>query len=314
MSVQAQTQSLKSSQNQEKLKALSRIEILKVLEDRPLENELFLNSEGGSSPWLIRTEIFEAFNAILNNNAYKRDPEIRSRLQTLSENHLFTVVRASAQLVLSDFQEDSIPPMFHHGRVPEGYEGLTAKQMNESMEYCAPPPEAKRPDFEIEADREGRRSAYRFSMPMRHGTLTGGYYSIQGIGLSYKKSVPPHEVMSISKANNRYIMKADTEDTYWLIDGPHHMIGGASISKLVETEAGLERYLHRVLPSTVRQVFEFSDGRIFINFVNLDPLERGGSYHGKEFTPSPLELYNPPIIVYPNGSVSLACTDDSIKF
>lgn len=308
----------------EPVESFNKLEILKLLADAPYENKLFLKTESDFSPWLIRTGIFDAFNAILQDEALRQDPDIRSRLFSLSEIHPFTDIRASAQLTLSEFRGDRVPPMFHYGRVPDGYKGLTAKQMNESMVYCAPPPNAKQPDFEVEAEtdaealkasgREHVRPQYRFKMPMRYGTVTGGYYSIRGVGLSYEQNAAPHTKVGISHANNRYIMKSDTEDEYWLIDGPHHMIGGASISKLVETEDGIERYLYRVLPSTVSQVFELEDGRIFINFANFDPSKRSGSWDSDVFTPTPLETYNPPIIVHLDGKVSLACTANASKF
>ena len=109
-------------------------------------------------------------------------------------------------------------------------------------------------------------------------------------------------------------MKSDTEGTYWLIDGPHHMIGGASISKLIETRNSVERYLYRALPSSVSQIFELEDGQLFLNFVNLNPSKRGGSFDGDVFIPFPLENYNPPIILYPDGRVSLGCVPDASKF
>ena len=303
---------------------LSKIEILNILEDNPDGYTPFLNTGGGFSPWLIRTEIFDTFNTILANKEHRDDPEIRSRLLTLSKMHPFTNIRASAQLVLSEYPEDQIPPMFHFGQALAGYEDISVKQINDSMEYCAPPSHAKQPDFEIKAEKDAEalmasglehvRPNYRFTVPMRYGAISGGYYSIQGIGLSYRKNAAPHETVRLSNANNRYIMNSNTKDTYWLIDGPHHMIGGASISKLVETQDGLERYLHRVLPSTVSQVFELEDNKVFINFVNLDPSQRSGSWDGEVFTPTPVETYNPPIIVYPDGKISLACSSDAIKF
>lgn len=309
---------------QEPTESFTKLEILKLLADGPSENKLVLKTESDFSPWLIRTEIFNAFNGILQDEALRQDSEIRAMLFTLSETHPFTVIRASAQLALSEFGGDRLPPMFHYGRAPDGYKGLTAKQMNESLKYCAPPPNANQPDFEIEAEKDaealrasGRqhvRPQYRFKVPMRNGAVTGGYYSLQGVGLSYEQYAAPHTNVHISNSNNRYIMKSDTKDEYWLIDGPHHMIGGSSISKLIETENGIERYLYRVLPSTVKQVFELEGGQVFINFVNLDPSKRGGTWVDGKLVPTPLNTYNPPIIIYPDGKVSLACTADAVKF
>ena len=309
---------------EESAKDLNKNEILKILEDNPYAKKSFPNSETSSSPWLIRTEIFDAFDTILKNKALREDPEVRSKLVVLSEVHPFTVVRASATFALSDVDVERFPMMFHFGGLIDGYDGPNAYEINESMEYCSPPSNARRPEFELEAERHaeelklsGRervRPNYIFSVPMRYGTITGGYYSIQGIGLTYKQNTTPHKKIGISRANNRYIMKSDTKDSYWLIDGPHHMIGGASISKLIENKDGLERYLHRVLPGTVSQVFELDHGRIFITFANLDPSKRGGTSKEGVFYPSPLERYNPPIIVYPNGQVSLACDENAIKY
>ena len=309
---------------QETTESFNKLEILKILEDKPVENKLFPKTEGENSPWLIQTEIFDVFNAIMHDEKLHQDPEIRSRLLDLSETHPFTNIRASAQLALSDFSGEISPFMFHFGRVPDGYKGKTARQINQSMEYCPPPQNAKQPNFELEAEKnadalkasghERVRPRYRFKVPMRYGAITGGYYSILGVGLSYERYAPPHMKVNISNTNNRYIMKSDTEDKYWLIDGPHHMIGGASISKLIETEDGIKRYLHRVLPSTVSQVYEFDGGQIFINFVDLDPTKRGGSWNGDVFTPTPLETFNPPIIVYPDGKISLACVSEASKF
>lgn len=303
---------------QESSEATQKPEILEILEDRAYQDKLFLKTQGDFSPWLIRTEIFEAFDVILQNDTLWQDLDIRESLQRLSETHPFTYVRASALLVLSGFDGDRIPPMFHFGQTLDGYKGPAADQINETMEYCAPPITSKRPNFELKAEQEakghGIRPQYRFKVPMKYGTMTGGYYSIQGIGLSYAPNLAPDKPIRMSDANNRYIMASDKEGEYWLIDGPHHMIGGASISRLVETQDGIERYLHRVLPSTVNQVFELEDGRVFINFVNLDASKRSGSRKDGVFTPTPLSRYNPPIFIYPDGEISLACEPGARKF
>lgn len=298
----------------------SKIEILRILEDNPLKREPYLLTEGNFSAWLIKAEIFDAFNAILNEDIYRDDPDIRSRLLELSETHPFTDIRTSALLLLSEYQGNNnilrrLQVFWHQ----DGYKGVTRYQINEQMEYCAPPQNARRPDFEIEAEREAEalklgRPRYRFEVPMQYGTVSGGYYSIRGIGLTYKQNAAPHKTVGISNTNNRYVMESDSRGGYWLIDGPHHMMGGATISKLLETQDGIDRYLHRILPGSVSQIFELSDGRIFITFVNLDPSKRGGTHKDGEFIPSPLERYNPPVIFHPNGKISLACSPDSVEF
>ena len=307
-------------QNSFNVENLSKIEILRILEDDPFKREPYLLTEANFFAWLNRAEIFDAFNAILNEDIYRHDPNIRSKLLGLSETHPFTDIRTSAQLLLSEYQgNNNILRTLQVFWPQYGYKGVTRYQMNEHMEYCVPPQNARRPDFEIEAEREAEAlklgsPRYRFEVPMQHGTVSGGYYSIQGIGLTYKQNAAPHKTVGISNTNNRYVMKSDSRDRYWLIDGPHHMIGGASISKLVETQDGINRYLHRILPGSVSQIFELSDGRIFITFVNLDPTKRGGTHKDGEFIPSPLEHYNPPVIFHPNGKISLACSPGSVEF
>lgn len=300
-------------------------EVMNILQDNPAKQTTHLITEKHYYSRFFGTKLFEVLNFILQNDAYRNHPAIRSRLKTLSETHPFTNIRASAQLVLSEFQGDKIPPVFRFSRVLEGYEGPTAHEINKDMEYCAPPSNAQRPDFEYEAESEAEalrasgqeyvRPRYRFEVPMQFGSLSGGYYSIRGIGLSYKQNKAPHETVKISTTNNRYIMKSESTDTYWLFDGPHHMVGGGSISKLIETTTGVDRYLHRVLPNSVSQIFILEDESIFITFVNLDPSKRGGTTtKDGVFEPSPLENYNPPVIFYPDGAISLACIDDAIKY
>ncbi len=298
--------------------------ILKILNDNPTELEPYLVTDKNFYIRMFRTELFDVFNVILKNDVYRNHPEIRLRLRGLSENHPFTDIKARAQLVLSDFSGDKIPPMFRYSRELEGYEGLTPREINKDMEYCAPPLTARRPDFEYEAETKAEtlrlsgveyvRPHYRFEVPLQFGALSGGYYSIQGVGLSYKQNITPYKTLDISATNNRYVMASSDKDTYWLIDGPHHMVGGGSISKLIETQKGVDRYLHRVLPSGVSQIFTLSDGSIFITFVNLDPSKRGGSTKDGVFKPFPLENYNPPVIFYPDGTISLACTVGATKF
>lgn len=304
---------------QAKVKTLNKAEVLKLLEDAPHDNEADLITDSNFTIWLIRTELFDSFNTILKTESFRNDFEIRSRLLALSKNHPFTDVRASARLVLSDFQGNRVPSMFRFSRQYKDYDGLTAFKMNEHMEYCSPPPNAKQPDFEIEAEAVAKtskrgRPAYRFKVPTLYGSLSGGYYSIQGVGLTYQQDKAPDKKIGISSANNRYIMPSNSIDSFWLIDGPHHMIGGASITKLVETQDGINRYMHRVLPSGISQIFELPNGSIFINFVNLDDSKRGGTSEGDAFTPSPLELYNPPIILHPNGKIKLACLADAVEY
>jgi len=303
-------------------------EIITTLTDNPAIQKPYLVAEKNFFTSFYRTELFDVFNTILKNNAYRNDPAIRSKLRTLSETHPFTDIRASARLVLSEFSGDQIPPMFQYARVPEGYKGPTARDINKEMEYCAPPSNARRPDFEYEAEKDAEtlrastkkerqiyvRPNYRFKVPLQNGTLSGGYYTIHGVGLTYELNTPPYKTVTISADNNRYVMQSGSKNTYWLIDGPHHMIGGGSITRLVETQDGVERYLHRVLPGGVSQIFILPDGELFISFVNLDPSKRGGVHKETGFEPFPLENYNPPVIFYPDGTISLACTAKAIKF
>ncbi len=303
---------------QESSEDVDKSKILEILEDGPNENSPALKVKGNTLPWFSELEIFKVFDVILQNDSLRQDINIRASLQHLSETHPFTYVRASALLVLSGFDGDRIPPMFHFGQTLDGYKGPAADQINESMEYCAPPIISKRPDFELKAEQEakghGKRPQYRFKVPMKYGTITGGYYKLRGVGLSYAPNVAPDKPITISYGNNRYIMASDKEGEYWLIDGPHHLAGGASILRLVETKNGVERYLHRVLPSEVSQIFELEDGRVFINFVSLDPSKRSGGWKDDVFTPSPLSRYNPPIFIYPDGGISLACEPNARKF
>lgn len=297
----------------------SKVDILKILEDDPFKTEPKVITDSNFTTWFVRTEIFDAFNIILKNGNFRNDPEIRSKLLVLSQKHPFTDVRATANVLLSKFQDHKIPPMFYFSSGLEGYDGLTPKQINQHMVYCAPPQNSKRPEFEIKAEQKAKalkrgRPNYRFKLSTQNGTFSGGYYSIQGVGLSYQQTIAPYKKIGISASNNRYIMPSDTKKSFWLIDGPHHMIGGASISKLVETQDGVDRYLHRVLPSSVSEIFELSDGSLFITFVNLDSSKRGGIHKGGEFIPWPLENYNPPIILHANGKIKLACAEGASEF
>lgn len=304
---------------QAQTEAINKSELLNILEDDPRERELELITESHFATGLVLPDIFEAFNAILKNDNFRSDTEIRSKLLILSQRHPFTDVRAAATLLLSNFEGDRISPMFYFSRQQDGYNGPTPKQLNGHMEYCAPPRNAKRPDFEIRAEEEAKilkrgRPNYRFKVPTQYGAFSGGYYSIQGVGLSYQQNTAPYKKISLSGANNRYIMPTDSKNSFWLIDGPHHMIGGASISKLVETQDGVDRYLHRILPSSVSEILELPNGSIFITFVSLDPAKRGATWKEGVRIPSPLERYNPPIILNPNGTIKLACTEHATEF
>ena len=42
--------------------------------------------------------------------------------------------------------------------------------------------------------------------------------------------------------------------------------------------------------------------------------KRGGAWDDDKLVPTPLNTYNPPIIIYPDGKVSLVCTADAVKF
>lgn len=291
--------------------------------DRETVLNILTAPPGAQSPEIItdkrdyarftRSAKFLAFNAILEDDSLRYDPEVQAQLRILAETHPFTKIRAVAKVVLSDFRGRKINSMFHYGGRLEGYDGPSAKDLNEDMTYCAPPPEASRPEFEIRAEKEAeargvRRANYRFDIPLQYGTLSGGYYAINGVGLTYQSDTNSKDTVTINHDNNRYVMPSNIPGEYWLIDGPHHMIGGGTVTKLVETQAGIKRYSHSILPSGVVQVFEMPDGSLFLTFVNLDPTKRGGSWNGDAFTPSPLEWYNPPIRLFPNGEIGLACS------
>lgn len=302
---------------------LTKHDIIQHLKDDPSARKTDKTVPKTFNLMTAKTDLNLALKEIFANDLYRNDPIIREHLQRLSEQHPFTHVRAMALIVLSDYQDETFPLKFTWGQAPIGYEAMATYEINKSMHYCAPPAYARRPEFEYEAERksealkaEGKnygRPAYRFKQKTRRGEISGGYYSIQGVGLFYKNN-DAAEKTRIDGDNYRYIMPSETKDEYWLIDGPHHMIGGGTVFKLKETKDGLVRYLYRVLPSGVSEIYELAEGRVFISFVHSDPSKRGGMSKNGVFVPSPNHNYNPPIILYPDGKVSLACEKDAAKF
>lgn len=300
--------------------SFTRSDIVQALGDDPSGREPQRVTEANYTPLLQSSAVMDAFRLILKSGHLRRDDKVRARLEVLSETHPFTHIRQAAHLLLSDYAVDTnildTNPIFWAQR---GYTTEMQKSGREPMQHCAPPPGASRPDFELEAEQKAKaanrsRASYRFETPLKYGTLRGGYYTIQGVGLSYTPHTAPEKPVRISSGNNRYVMPSDQAGAYWLIDGPNHMIGGGTITRLVESPEGIERFEHRTLPSGVAQIFELPDGDIFINFANLDPSKRGGTWTDGKFTPTPLDFYNPPIILHPNGKISHACTQDAPKF
>ena len=298
----------------------TRSEVLQALEDNPFDQEPQKITERNYTPEIRSAAIMDAFTLLLKSGHLRRDPKVRMRLEVLSQTHPFTHIRASAKLLLSDYSKDTnifaLPPMFWDQR---GYTGMKPSHMRGDADYCAPPPGARRPNFELEAEKKSKaanlsRASYRFETPLQYGTLRGGYYTIQGVGLSYAPHRAPEKPIGISSGNNRYVMPSDQAGAYWLIDGPNHMIGGGTITRLVESPDGIERFEHRILPSGVAQVFELPDGGVFMSFANLDPSKRGGTWTDDGFAPTPLDFYNPPIILRPDGKISNACTQDAQTF
>ena len=298
----------------------TRSDILQALGDDPSDREPQRVTERNYTPLLQSSGLMDAFRLIQKSAHLRRDDKVRARLEVLSETHPFTHIRQAAHLLLSDYAVDTnildANPIFWAQR---GYTAKMQKAGRGKMQHCAPPPGARRPDFELEAEQNAKaanrsRANYRFETPLQYGTLRGGYYTIQGVGLSYSPHTAPDAPVGISSGNNRYVMPSDQAGAYWLIDGPNHMIGGGTITRLVETRKGIERFEHRILPSGVAQIFELPGGGIFINFANLDPSKRGGTWTGGKFTPTPLVFYNPPIILHPDGKISHACTQDAPQF
>ena len=274
-------------------------------------------SLGFGSP--LDLPVNNALDFVISNPSLLNDAEIGAQVRLIAEHHPVASARTMARLALSGLPWPEEPYYLLNGgfndRLPEAYRGFSAEITQAEEQHCPPTEMAVEFDWIWPEGAEQRFRNRSFKVRAGRGHLAGGGYSIQGRGLQYVPDAegdrPLDTRQTISRDNVFIVVPSLTPGEFWAIDGPHHMIGGGAIWKVVLTEDGIFTRPHRTLPKGVAEVYRYPDGSVFIAFEAWDESERGGIVFDGETRPFKLSRSNPPIRLHPDGRMSKACDPDA---